>query len=84
MGNLITPNQEMACAWDSVFFDRGFFFADEVALQQTVKQNDVHDSHDGQANAAQSVENKWNQVFVDQHPFAHPSHHRNTETHKCC
>lgn len=47
-----------ACGERLIHFNGGLFLADEVALQQAVKQNDVHDRHDSKSDAAEAVEHK--------------------------
>lgn len=47
-----------ACGERLIHFNGGLFLADEVALQQAVKQNDVHDRHDSKSDAAEAIEHK--------------------------
>lgn len=47
-----------ACGERLIHFNGGLFLADEVALQQAVKQNDVHDRHNSKSDAAEAIEHK--------------------------
>lgn len=53
----------------------------EVAPEETVKQDDVHDGHDGQAHAAQTVGHERHLVPVEHQPAGHPGQRVDAEHH---